>query len=182
MIGECLSKHDLVNQPEILEREYNLFNTKYLKKGMVLKSKQNLKKYKIIGKENNTLILDDCSKTSYSKKYVDKKNISTDFTLVKFLDKEKLQHRQLSMLLSPDMLEPVKNKDKRISEVFINRYLIDDDNNIYKVLCRCIDKNTSEKIDRFIIEDELGKMIELSFDDILKQYQMIDVEFKHMIK
>lgn len=182
MIGEYLDKFDLMNHSKILEREYNLFNTNYLKKGMVLKSKQNLKKYQIIGKENNILILDDCSRTRYSKKYVDKKNVTTDFTLVKFLDKEKLQNRQLCMLISPSMLEPVENKDKRIYEGFINTYLIDDNDNLFEVLCRCIDGNTFEKTDNFILMDELDNLIELSFDEILKKYQIVDVEFKHMIK
>lgn len=167
--------------PRVLEREFNLFNTNYLKEGMILKSKRSGKKWKIHNFEGKVIILDDESHTKYSKIYVDKKNIVSDFTLVKFINKEKLKTRQIIMITSINDLEPIMNKDKRIFDPMIHKYVIDEDNNIYRIESRRINSKTLEDLDAFILMDESNNLIDLEYEDILQKYQLIDVSFEHII-
>ena len=181
MGSDCLNITEVSEYyPRVLEREYKLFNIKYLKKNMILKSKRSGKKYKISNFEGKVIVLDDERHTRCSKIYVDKKNVTSDFTLVKFINKEKLKNRQIIMITSINDLEPVMNKDKRIFSPMIHKYLVDENDEIFRIESRSSDLKTDKELDSFNVLNESNNLIGLTYQDILKKYQLIDVEFEHI--
>ena len=101
---------------------YRLFNTKYLKKGMIVMPKGKTTQYLIKDIKKDVINLSNSSVDII----VDKKIFLKDYLLIKFLNTIAYQEE---MIISPNDLMPVQINDKRIYGVYKNKYVVN--NNIF---------------------------------------------------
>lgn len=152
---------------------YRLFNTKYLKKGMIVMPKGKTTQYLIKDIKKDVINLSNSSVDII----VDKKIFLKDYLLIKFLNTIAYQEE---MIISPNDLMPVQINDKRIYGVYRNKYVVNNNGDIYKVIgCALNDQKQYEDI--FYLDNGNFNIIKKDYDELIDDYKLIVDEYIHLI-
>ena len=152
---------------------YRLFNTKYLKKGMIVMPKGKTTQYLIKDIKKDVINLSNSSVDII----VDKKIFLKDYLLIKFLNTIAYQEE---MIISPNDLMPVQINDKRIYGVYRNKYVVNNSGDIYKVIgCALNDQKQYEDI--FYLDNGNFNIIKKHYDELIDDYKLIVDEYIHLI-
>ena len=152
---------------------YRLFNTKYLKKGMIVMPKGKTTQYLIKDIKKDIINLSNSSVDII----VDKKIFLKDYLLIKFLNTIAYQEE---MILSPNDLMPVQINDKRIYGVYRNKYVVNNNGDIYKVIGRALNDQKQYE-DIFYLDNGNFNIIKKHYDELIDDYKLIVDEYIHLI-
>ena len=152
---------------------YRLFNTKYLKKGMIVMPKGKTTQYLIKDIKKDVINLSNSSVDII----VDKKIFLKDYLLIKFLNTIAYQEE---MIISPNDLMPVQINDKRIYGVYRNKYVVNNNGNIYKVIGRALNDQKQYE-DIFYLDNGNFNIIKKHYDELIDDYKLIVDEYIHLI-
>ena len=152
---------------------YRLFNTKYLKKGMIVMPKGKTTQYLIKDIKKDIINLSNSSVDII----VDKKIFLKDYLLIKFLNTIAYQEE---MILSPNDLIPVQINDKRIYGVYRNKYVVNNNGDIYKVIGRALNDQKQYE-DIFYLDNGNFNIIKKHYDELIDDYKLIVDEYIHLI-
>ena len=152
---------------------YRLFNTKYLKKGMIVMPKGKTTQYLIKDIKKDVINLSNSSVDII----VDKKIFLKDYLLIKFLNTIAYQEE---MIISPNDLMPVQINDKRIYGVYRNKYVVNNSGDIYKVIGRALNDQKQYE-DIFYLDNGNFNIIKKHYDELIDDYKLIVDEYIHLI-
>ena len=152
---------------------YRLFNTKYLKKGMIVMPKGKTTQYLIKDIKKDVINLSNSSVDII----VDKKIFLKDYLLIKFLNTIAYQEE---MIISPNDLMPVQINDKRIYGVYKNKYVVNNNGDIYKVIGRTLNDQKQYE-DIFYLDNGNFNIIKKHYDELIDDYKLIVDEYIHLI-
>lgn len=152
---------------------YRLFNTKYLKKGMIVMPKGKTTQYLIKDIKKDVINLSNSSVDII----VDKKIFLKDYLLIKFLNTIAYQEE---MIISPNDLMPVQINDKRIYGVYRNKYVVNNNGDIYKVIGRALNDQKQYE-DIFYLDNGNFNIIKKHYDELIDDYKLIVDEYIHLI-
>lgn len=152
---------------------YRLFNTKYLKKGMIVMPKGKTTQYLIKDIKKDVINLSNSSVDII----VDKKIFLKDYLLIKFLNTIAYQEE---MIISPNDLMPVQINDKRIYGVYRNKYIVNNNGDIYKVIGRALNDQKQYE-DIFYLDNGNFNIIKKHYDELIDDYKLIVDEYIHLI-
>lgn len=152
---------------------YRLFNTKYLKKGMIVMPKGKTTQYLIKYIKKDVINLSNSSVDII----VDKKIFLKDYLLIKFLNTIAYQEE---MIISPNDLMPVQINDKRIYGVYRNKYVVNNNGDIYKVIGRALNDQKQYE-DIFYLDNGNFNIIKKHYDELIDDYKLIVDEYIHLI-
>lgn len=152
---------------------YRLFNTKYLKKGMIVMPKGKTTQYLIKDIKKDVINLSNSSVDII----VDKKIFLKDYLLIKFLNTIAYQEE---MIISPNDLMPVQINDKRIYGVYRNKYVVNNNGDIYKVIGRALNDQKQYE-DIFYLDNGNFNIIKKDYDELIDDYKLIVDEYIHLI-
>lgn len=153
--------------------KYRLFDTKYLKKGMVVVPKGKTNQYLIKDIKGDIIYLSNRSEEIMA----DKKTFAENYLLIKFLN---ITVYQEEMIFSPNDLMPVRINDKRLYGLYKNKYVVNSSGDIYKVLGRALkDKKKNEYI--FYLDNGDFNVIEKHYDELIDDYKLIVDKYIHLI-
>ena len=152
---------------------YRLFNTKYLKKGMIVMPKGKTIQYLIKDIKKDVINLSNSSVDII----VDKKIFLKDYLLIKFLNTIAYQEE---MIISPNDLMPVQINDKSIYGVYRNKYVLNNNGDIYKVIGRALNDQKQYE-DIFYLDNGNFNIIKKHYDELIDDYKLIVDEYIHLI-
>lgn len=152
---------------------YRLFNTKYLKKGMIVMPKGKTTQYLIKDIKKDVINLSNSSVDII----VDKKIFLKDYLLIKFLNTIAYQEE---MIISPNDLMPVQINDKRIYGVYRNKYVVNNNGDIYKVIGRALNDQKQYE-DIFYLDNGNFNIIKKHYDELIDDYKLIVDEYIYLI-
>lgn len=152
---------------------YRLFNTKYLKKGMIVMPKGKTTQYLIKDIKKDVINLSNSSVDII----VDKKIFLKDYLLIKFLNTIAYQEE---MIINPNDLMPVQINDKRIYGVYRNKYVVNNNGDIYKVIGRALNDQKQYE-DIFYLDNGNFNIIKKHYDELIDDYKLIVDEYIHLI-